>query len=250
MNILSRPKKKPNYDASETANQIVEAVTDAYLNPTEDAADENGHMYLNLLAEEFSMTPIKVRKLLITSGAYKTPLSQKVNELYQSGKTVKEIQTITGLSAASVNGYLPYKKAVYKLEDATLTAERIRKYRKRKEAVCQLALALNDDNPEQVKEALWNALIIFEGYPFKTAKGLKYYYAVKGNEIFFSRKEKSVTRASVYMALETAIELQRNGAPVTGPKMLRCFGASYLYPVFQRLGVISAGETKIVNCQQ
>ncbi len=240
---MSRPKTKPNYDASEMANQIVEAVTDAYLNPTEDAADENGHMYLNLLAEEFSMTPIKIRKLLITSGAYETLMSRQVNELYNSGKSVKEIQTIMELSSASVNGYLPYNKAVYKLEEATLTAERVRKYRKRKEAVYQLATVLNDGNPEQMKEALWNAMIIFEGYPFKTAKGLRYYYTVKGNEIFYTRKEKSVTKASVFMALEIAIELQKNGISITGSKMLRCFGASYLYPVFQRLGVISAGES-------
>lgn len=247
---MSRPKKKPNYDASKIANQIVEAVTDAYLNPTEDAADENGHMYLNLLAEEFSMTPIKVRKILITSGAYETSLSRQVNELYKSGRTVKEIQTITGLSSASVNGYLPYNKAMYKLEDATITAERIRKHRKRKETVCKLGLALNDDNLEQTSEILWNAIILFEGYPFKTAKGLKYHYTIKGNEIFFSRKEKSVTRASVFMALETAIELHKNGISITGPKMLRCFGASYLYPVFQRLGVIYSGDTENVNCQQ
>ncbi len=181
---MSRSRKKPNYNASEIANQIVEAVTDACLNPTEDEADENGHMYLNLLAEEFSMTPIKIRKLLITSGAYETPMSRKVNELYNNGKTVKEIQIITELSSASVNGYLPYKKAVYNLEEATLTAERVRKHRKRKDAVFELAMALNDGNSEHIKETLWNALSIFEGYPFKTAKGLRYYYTVKGNEIF------------------------------------------------------------------
>lgn len=240
---MSRQKMKPNYDASEIVNQIVEAVTDAYLNPPEDTADENGHMYLNLLAEEFSMTPIKIRKLLITSGAYETPMSRQVNELYNSGKSVKEIQTIMELSSASVNGYLPYKKAVYNLEEATLTAGRVRKYRKRKDAVCELATVLNNGNLERIKETLWNALSIFEGYPFKTAKGLRYHYTIKGNEIFFSRKEKSVTKASVFMALETAIELQKNRILITGPKMLRCFGASYLYPVFQRLGVISAGES-------
>lgn len=116
-----------------------------------------------------------------------------MNELSHHGKTVKEIQSITGLSSASVNGYLPYKKAVYNLEDATLTAERVRKYRKRKEAVSQLATALNDGNLENIKETLWNAIVIFEGYLFKTAKGLRYYYTIKGSEIFFTRKEKSVT---------------------------------------------------------
>ena len=68
---------------------------------------------------------------------------------------------------------------------------------------------------------------------------------MKGNELFFSRKEKSVTRASVFIALETAIDLQQKEVWITGPKLLRCFGASYLYPVFQRLGVIRDGEKEI-----
>lgn len=33
---MARPKKKPEYNSAEIAKQIVEAVTDAYLNPTED----------------------------------------------------------------------------------------------------------------------------------------------------------------------------------------------------------------------
>ncbi len=241
---MARPKKKPEYNSEEISQQVIEAITDAYLNPSEGTADEDGKMYINLLAEEFSMSRIKVRKLLITSGAYETPISRQVNELHKAGKSVMEIQTITGLSAASISGYLPYQKTIYNLEESTLVAERLRKYRSRKTAVVQLASALNNDDLPHLEETLWNTLAAFEGYPFKTAKGLRYYYTVKGNEIFFSRKEKSVTRASVSIALRTAIELQKTGTSITGPKMLRCFGASYLYPVFRRLGVICDGEEK------
>ena len=230
---MPRPKKKKN-NMEKLSQQVLEAVTDAYLNPTEDTADENGKMSLNVLAGEFSMSRIKLRKLLITSGVYETPISRKVNELYNSGKTVKEIQTITGLSAASVSGYLPYQKTIYNLEESTLVAERLRKYRNRKAAAHQIATAIEDGDLGNIKETLWNALVTFEEYPFKTAKGLRYYYTMKGNELFFSRKEKSVTRASVFMALETAIDLQQQGVRITGPKLLRCFGASYLYPAFQR----------------
>lgn len=52
---------------------------------------------------------------------------------------------------------------------------------------------------------------MYEGYSFQTVKRLRYTYTVKGNELFFSRKEKSVTRASVEMALKTVIELQKSG---------------------------------------
>ena len=240
---MARPKKKPEYNSAEIAKQIVEAVTDAYLNPTEDTADEQGHTYLNLLAEEFSMTPIKVRKLLITSGAYETPISIAVNKLYRDGKTVKDIQKIMGLSSASVNGYLPYNKTVYKMEEATLTAERLRKYRQRKAAVDKLCADMELANIDNLSDTLWSTLILFEGYPFVTAKGLRYYYSIKGNEIFFTRKEKSVTKATVHMALQTAMELQKGGVRITGPKMLGCFGASYLYPIFKRIGVIRDGDT-------
>ena len=73
---MARPKKKPEYNSEEVSQQVIEAITDAYLNPSEGTADEDGKMYINLLAEEFSMSRIKVRKLLITSGAYETPISK------------------------------------------------------------------------------------------------------------------------------------------------------------------------------
>ncbi|MBS6196202.1 MAG: hypothetical protein KH828_11545 [Clostridiales bacterium] len=82
---------------------------------------------------------------------------------------------------------------------------------------------------------LWEAVILFSEYHFHTSKGLQFTYIVKGNEIFFSRREKSITRATVKMAYEKVMEL---GGDVSGPKKLGVFGASYLYPVLKRLGVI------------
>jgi hypothetical protein len=242
---MARPKKNLNYDPEELSQQMIETVTDMYLNPWDNSADENGKMRLNILAEKLGTTTLKIRKMLITSGAYESTLSLQINELYSNGKSIKEIQSITGLSAASISGYLPYHKTIYNLKESTLVAERLRKYRNRKAAVIQLDHELNGGDPPHLEEALWNALLKFEGYPFKTAKGLRYYYTIKGNEIFFSRKEKSVTKASVVIALETAIDLQKNGTQITGPKMLRCFGASYLYPVFRKLGVICDSEENL-----
>lgn len=83
------------------AADLMSAVTYAYLNPTEDTADEDGYAQLKLLAKNFGMTPIKVRKMLITSGAYQTATSMKVNNLYSSGKSIREIQAATGLSPTS-----------------------------------------------------------------------------------------------------------------------------------------------------
>ena len=62
-------------------------------------------------------------------------------------------------------------------------------------------------------------------------------YTIKGCELFFNRKEKSVTRATVMQAFRKAREVQQTEGFVSGPKKLRTFGASYLYAVFLRLGV-------------
>lgn len=243
MRRLARPKKHRETNTDDLITQLIEAVTDTYLNPPENTADENGRMYLKLLAEEFSMTPIKVRKLLISSGVYQTDISMRINELYKSGKTIKEIQKIVGLSAASVSGYLPYQKTVYNLEVSTDVANRLRKYRNRKAMVDKLAAEI-ETKTEYTKDLLWDTITVFADYPFKTAKGLRFYYTVKGNELFISRKEKSVTRASVNIAFETAVRLQREGSKITGPKMLGCFGASYLYPIFNRIGVMRDGKER------
>lgn len=89
-----------------------------------------------------------------------------------------------------------------------------------------------------LEDALWDALVMFAGKDFETAKHLKYSYSVKGYEIFVSRKDKSITRATVNLSLWNAMNLQKAGLPVSGPKKLKTFGASYLYPVFMELGVI------------
>lgn len=87
---MARPKKNPEQNSEEVSQQIIEAITDAYLNPPVGEADEDGKMYINQLADEFGMSRIKIRKLLITSEAYETPTSREVINLYNSGKSIKE----------------------------------------------------------------------------------------------------------------------------------------------------------------
>ena len=73
--------------SKDIATDLMSAVTYAYLNPTKDTADEDGHSQLKLLAEDFGMTPIKVRKMLITSGAYGTTSNRvSVQQVKRGGK--------------------------------------------------------------------------------------------------------------------------------------------------------------------
>ncbi len=114
----------------------------------------------------------------------------------------------------------------------------------REQADMALREALNGSGDKD--GALWDALIAWQGELFYTAKGLAFTYAIRerrdgalGGEMFISRKEKSITQSTVFMAFHRALEL---GGNVEGPKKLGTFGASYLYPVFIRLGVIRPPE--------
>ncbi|MGF0033942.1 hypothetical protein ACQRBN_13415 [Bariatricus sp. SGI.154] len=112
--------------------------------------------------------------------------------------------------------------------------------RRQQQAVGDLREALDGEetDKDRLDTLLWNTLILFQGYPFYTAKNLEFFYYLKGNEMFVSRKDKSITKASIIMAFHKALEL---GRVVIGPKKLGTFGASYMYPIFIRIGVIEAG---------
>ena len=78
-------------------------------------------------------------------------------------------------------------------------------------------------------DRLWEVMELYEDFPFYTMRNLEFTYIIKGNEMFVDRKEKSITKATVGMALGKALEL---GGIVSWPKKLGTFGASYLYPIF------------------
>ncbi len=103
------------------------------------------------------------------------------------------------------------------------------------QAVRNLEDKLKETDVSAPDDLLWETLAEFQKHPFYTAKNLEFFYIIKGNEMFVTRKDKSITRATVMVAFHKALELNR---VVTGPKKLGTFGASYLYPVFQKIGVI------------
>ncbi|MCM1538542.1 MAG: hypothetical protein NC254_09100 [bacterium] len=90
----------------------------------------------------------------------------------------------------------------------------------------------------EMERPIWELIRMLQGRSFTTAKGLEYCYGVKGNEIFVSRKSKSITRSTVKLSLKSLIAIREQGRDVEGPKMLGTFGASYLYPVFDYMGLL------------
>ena len=120
-------------------------------------------------AIELDLSELKVKKLLITSGKLRYPVTEQIQELQRGGKKPEEIQSILGLSRASNNAYLPYSKVPYKASEVSANADRCELYRKRKAAVEEIMDA----------DTLWNALLLFQGYKFHTITGLQFSYEIR-----------------------------------------------------------------------
>lgn len=111
--------------------------------------------------------------------------------------------------------------------------------KKRHEAFMEAIAGLT---PEARDARLWEGMAALQGCEFYTAKKLRFTYTIRGGELFVDRRSKSITQSTVFIAFHKALEL---GGIVNGPKKLGTFGASYLYPVFLRLGVICAEEESL-----
>lgn len=91
---------------------------------------------------------------------------------------------------------------------------------------------------------LWERLIRAQGTVFRTAKGLPFTHVIRGNELFVSRREKSITRATVHRALQKMTE-----ETITGSKQLGVFGASYLFPLLNAMKEEPYGRNDTMNEQ-
>lgn len=73
-----RPKKKPDYNSESIMQEFFSAVSDAYLTGGALGRGRSSAASLRRVADEFGITLMKARKLLITAGAYHTEISDEV----------------------------------------------------------------------------------------------------------------------------------------------------------------------------
>lgn len=215
-----RKLSKPDYNPSSILQNQMDAAVALY--------DKEERPSLQTIADELDLNPIKVRKLLITAGVYKSDAADQVQEVFaahrKSGLSHTEAISATmkelNLSKASVTSYLPYEKGVYfpvetDSNNLSVGAERIRRMRKRNKVLEELRL-------ERSEEALWAAVIAFQGYKFRTYSGLVFSYSLKKGrgrgktdggaytkELFIDRREnsKSLAWSSVILAFRKTQEL-------------------------------------------
>lgn len=240
-----RKPSKPNYNPSVILQNQIDAAVALY--STDD------HPSLQTIADELDLNPIKVRKLLITAGVYKSDAADQVQKVFgthrKAGLSHTEAIAATmrelNLSKASVTSYLPYEKGVYfpaetDSNNLSVGAERIRRMRKRNKVLEEL-------RTEQSKEALWEAVIAFQEYKFRTYSGLVFSYSLKKGrgdnytkELFIDRREnsRSLAWSSVLLAFQNIPSI---GSVVDRPKALGDIrGVTYIYAMFYRFGLIDA----------
>ena len=110
---LGRPCKKL-YDPMAVMEELLSTVDTVFEEKQE----------IKATATELDLAELKVRKLLITSGKLRYPMTEQIQELQRAGKKLEEIQSILGLSRASINAYLPYTKIPYKESEVSVNADR------------------------------------------------------------------------------------------------------------------------------
>ena len=242
-----RKKSKPDYNPSAILQNQMDVAVALY--------DKEEHPSLQTIADELDLNPIKVRKLLITAGVYKSDAADQVQKVFgthrKAGLSHTEAIAATmqelNLSKASVTSYLPYEKGVYfpaetDSNNLSVGAERIRRMRKREKILEKL-------RTKQSEEALWAAVIEFQGYKFRTYSGLVFSYGLKKGrgdtytkELFIDRREnsKSLAWSSVLLAFHNIPQI---GYVVDRPKALGDIrGVTYIYAMFYRFGLIDAPE--------
>ena len=240
-----RKPSKPDYNPSAILQNQMDAAVALY---STDAPSS-----LQTIADELDLNPIKVRKLLITAGVYKSDAADQVQKVFgthrEAGLSHTEAIAATmrelNLSKASVTSYLPYEKGAYfpaetDSNNLSVGAERIRRMRKRNKVLEEL-------RTEQTEEALWAAMIEFQGYKFRTYSGLVFSYSLKKGrgdtytkELFIDRREnsKSLAWSSVLLAFHNIPSI---GSVVDRPKALGDIrGVTYIYAMFYRFGLIDA----------
>ncbi len=74
---------------------------------------------------------MKVRKLLITGGCYDTEKYRAIKLMRSQEKTVEEIAELLRKKPITVRSYLPYGRVIYNLEERSVNADRLQRFKKR-----------------------------------------------------------------------------------------------------------------------
>lgn len=96
------------------------------------------------IAKRAGISLQKVRKILITAGAWSDETSEKIGKMRSSGMSVPEIAEEMGMKTNTVWSYLPYSKGMYNQEYPTINAIRVRNSKRKAKALTCTDTAQNE----------------------------------------------------------------------------------------------------------
>lgn len=117
-----RKKLKPNLNLEEIQQLLIDTVVEMY----------DAGFSMRGIGTELSLSQMKVRKILITAGAYTSERCEEIQDYYKNGYRVEEIAEICHMTQSSVYSYLAYETVIYNLEEKSVNADRQARYRERK----------------------------------------------------------------------------------------------------------------------
>lgn len=127
---MGRYKNNPNYDSIVLSRKLMESLVDDYDNPTKGVSvPSSGKMQITKLAKKYGISVLKARKLLVSAGELINEKTLLIQRLKSEGKSIADIVALTGYSMATVNSYLPYSKIIYKMEEVSSNAIRMKRHR-------------------------------------------------------------------------------------------------------------------------
>ena len=117
-----RKKLKPDLNLEEIQQSLIDTVVEMY----------DSDLSMRKIGTQLSLSQMKVRKILITAGAYTSERCDEINGYYQNGYSVEEIAEIFHMTRSSVYSYLAYETVIYNLDEKSVNADRQARYRERK----------------------------------------------------------------------------------------------------------------------
>ena len=248
-----------------TFEELLNQLAEDYLNPPsfpdgKKDADRNGHTRLAELQTRYSLSSLKIQKLLVTAGVFEPVKTSSafytVKRLFDAGRSVDEIRSATGLSKAAVNAFLPYERGAKELDklgvDISGDAARKRKQRSAEEMKKENARNILAENMSD--EALWNALDEHYRETFITSSGQRFGINLSITEdgdgdkpeltvSVLNRGMIHIPQAEVFNAYHKALEEKAlNGDGEDTGKY-----DEYLRPVFVYLGVLDGDRSEVTT---
>lgn len=104
-------------------------------------------------AKECEISTVKVRKILITEGLWKSDTSLKIGELLKKGYTTEEIANRLNMSVKNVQAYMPYERGTYG-GDLSAEAVRSQKYRRKMRKAASMQVVKKQEKREKEEESV------------------------------------------------------------------------------------------------